>query len=165
MKDYNEIKVRLPEHLAKWLEEFAKQTARTPDQLLAYILELYYQAWKIGYEMGQGTTPFKSASNEITIDIEKITMDFIESLKMEGLSEKVIKERSSIAKRFFKWCIEKNINPMSVNKEHVDLFIKELNIAKYTKYSYKHHLNKLLKFLVEYKKRITQQDTIKQNKP
>jgi hypothetical protein len=41
--------VRLPSYLARWLREFADDLAMTPDQLLANILNYYYEAWRIGF--------------------------------------------------------------------------------------------------------------------
>jgi len=40
--------IELPEYLDKWLEEFARDTARSPDDFIAEILHRYYDAWKIG---------------------------------------------------------------------------------------------------------------------
>ncbi|MGC8988284.1 hypothetical protein [Infirmifilum sp.] len=148
MKGYNEIRVRLPDHLVTWLNEFAKQTARTSDQLLAYILEHYYQAWKIGYEMGRGITS-ESISEKITIDIEKVIEDFAKELEKRGYSKKTIKDRRTVARRFLKWCMEKNISIASIEEEHIDLFARELSLSTKTKYWYKNILRDFLRFLQE----------------
>jgi metal-responsive CopG/Arc/MetJ family transcriptional regulator len=44
------IQIEIPEHLVEWLEIFGKQTARSPSQVIAYILEIYYQTWRLGRE-------------------------------------------------------------------------------------------------------------------
>jgi len=40
--------IKLPEYLDEWLEEFAKDIARSPDDFIAEILHRYYDAWMIG---------------------------------------------------------------------------------------------------------------------
>jgi len=45
---FEEIKVKLPAHLAKWLREFSEAIAMTPNQLLTHVLTYYYEAYKIG---------------------------------------------------------------------------------------------------------------------
>jgi len=42
--------IKLPEYLDEWLEEFAKDIARNPDDFIAEILHRYYDAWMIGRE-------------------------------------------------------------------------------------------------------------------
>lgn len=48
--DKLEVKLTLPRHLAEWLYEFSKNIAMSPDQLIANILQYYYEAWRIGRE-------------------------------------------------------------------------------------------------------------------
>jgi len=43
-----EVVIRLPAHLARWLREFSEEVAMTPDQLLAHILTYYYEAYTVG---------------------------------------------------------------------------------------------------------------------
>jgi len=45
---FEEIKVKLPTHLARWLREFSKEIAMTPDQLITHILTYYYEAYEVG---------------------------------------------------------------------------------------------------------------------
>ncbi len=149
MKGYSEVRLKLPDHLVKWLEEFARQTARTPDQLLAYILEHYYQAWKIGYDAGREIAPFQVATSKGEVSIEKILSEFKEDLLGRNLSKKTINDRLIVTKKFLRWCMERNIDLASIGVEQADLFIKELNIKKSTKSFYKYHLSCFVKFLQE----------------
>ena len=41
------VQVQLPQYLAEWLEEFSKEVAMTPSQLLTHILHPYWEVWRI----------------------------------------------------------------------------------------------------------------------
>jgi len=45
---FEEVVIRLPAHLARWLREFSKEIAMTPDQLITHILTYYYEAYEAG---------------------------------------------------------------------------------------------------------------------
>ena len=51
MSEMIEIRVRLPKYLARFLEEFSKEIAMTPSQLLANLLYYYYEASLVGQRM------------------------------------------------------------------------------------------------------------------
>ena len=40
----------MPDYLDEWLDEFAKDIARSPDDFITEILYKYYDAWMIGKE-------------------------------------------------------------------------------------------------------------------
>ena len=46
-----EIRLKLPKYLVQFLNEFSKEIAMTPSQLLANILHLYYEASLVGQRM------------------------------------------------------------------------------------------------------------------
>ena len=128
--------MRLPDHLVEWLLKFAKQTARTPDQLLAYILELYYQIWKIGYDAGH---------EELNVD--GIIENYVKYLKQKNLSPKTISKRLKVSKKFLRWCVERRIDLTTIGHDHVNLFLNELNVSKTTKSLYRSILKSFLDIL------------------
>lgn len=71
--------MQLPDHLVEWLLKFAKQTARTPDQLLAYILEQYYQIWRMGYDVGR-------EESNVSRKVEVFVNNFVKYFEQKNLA-------------------------------------------------------------------------------
>lgn len=143
-----EITIRLPSYLARWLREFAKDLAMSPDQLLANILSYYYEAWRKGYEKHMTGTLTSSPH-------ERKVGEAIATTLVEGVieSNEKLKEEKWLIKSFLRWTAEKNIKMEEISSEHVEKFLEEYtakkNIKKKSLYVYRQMLRLFIKELKE----------------
>lgn len=150
MKGLNEfsiIEIRLPKHLVEWLDEFSKQIAMKPDQLIANILTYYYEAWKVGFERGKEALSRDTIKRELTeetpkADIEKLAEVFIQNINNKN---------KYIVKRFASWVKENNIPISSISEDNIRSFLNDYqrthNINKNTYYNYRQVLKKFVKYV------------------
>jgi len=145
-----EITIRLPSYLAKWLKEFAKDLAMTPDQLLANILNYYYEAWRKGFEKHMVETS-ASSSHEHRVE-RAIATTLVEAI-IEGNDK--LKKQKWLIESFLKWSTENNVKIEEVSSEHFKKFLEEYiakrNIKRSSLYTYRRALRL---FIEELKKNL-----------
>ncbi|MEM4005981.1 MAG: hypothetical protein QXM43_10190 [Desulfurococcaceae archaeon] len=137
-----EVRVRLPQHLVEWLQRFSKAIAMTPDQLIANILEYYYEAWKVGYDEGRILLSRKEGAHLNILNLEESLKAFLETL-----SEAQRKSSNAILKRFIAWICEKNapVSEASIN-EFLEQYKSGRNLKSSTISSYRNILRKFMEF-------------------
>jgi len=147
---FEEIKVKLPAYLAKWLREFSKAIAMTPDQLLTHVLTYYYEAYEIGKrkaleEKEEGTT--EGGKKELLVD--EIVEKALESVK--GHSENVW-----LIREFIKWLRQHHValnDIINTAEEYMSSFLeayaRNRNLKKSSVYTYKRELRLFIKKLLE----------------
>uniref|UniRef100_A0A7C4BD80 Core-binding (CB) domain-containing protein n=1 Tax=Ignisphaera aggregans TaxID=334771 RepID=A0A7C4BD80_9CREN len=140
------ICLQLPEYLAQWLEEFSKQLAMTPSQLIANILNYYYEAWKIGKEttyMGETT---ETIPEKVSPDLERIVEQFLNK-------NKTIAKLAFIVKNFVSWFSRRGLGIKDINESLIEQFLEEYSLSRNvkgtTKYMYKKVLRRFLEFVKE----------------
>lgn len=135
-----ELRVRLPQHLVEWLQRFSKAIAMTPDQLIANILEYYYDAWKVGYD--EGRELLRRGEEARLRALEESLNAFLETL-----SEAQRKKGSAILKRFVAWLREKNasVSEASIN-EFLEQYKSERNLKPSTISLYRYILRRFAEF-------------------
>jgi Glu-tRNA(Gln) amidotransferase subunit E-like FAD-binding protein len=133
------IKIRLPEHLAIWLNEITKEMARTPDDFITEVLHRYYDVWKIGRDL-----VFKSAKEE-KLDLDNIAQRFREIYRNY--------RNISIIKYFVDWLKEKGLNVNNVDEAYITEFLEHYKLSKNIRstslYGYKWILKRFVKFIKE----------------
>lgn len=138
-----EMRLRLPQHLAKWLQEFSKAIAMTPDQLITHILEYYYESWKVGYYEGR---KFSNDRERSCLNLDEALTSFLETL-----SKSRRKNATAILKHFTTWLCEKRVS--IVSKEIVNEFLEQYtakkNLKASTLYFYRYMLQRFIKFYEE----------------
>ncbi|MEM4913407.1 MAG: hypothetical protein QW579_04315 [Desulfurococcaceae archaeon] len=144
-REIQEVRVRLPQHLVEWLQRFSKAIAMTPDQLIANILEYYYDAWKVGYDEGRILLRSKEETHSDTLNLEKSLEEFLKTL-----SKASRKSSGAIPKRFIVWISERNapVSEASVN-EFLEQYNSGRNLKAKTIRFYKGVLRKFVKFYEE----------------
>ncbi|MEM1832254.1 MAG: hypothetical protein QXJ64_08210 [Thermosphaera sp.] len=147
--EIQEVRVRLPQHLVEWLQRFSKAIAMTPDQLIANILEYYYEAWKVGYDEGRFLSSSKEETHLTTLNLEESLKAFLETFsKAQRRSE------SAILKRFIIWLRERDapVSEASIN-EFLEQYKTGRNLKVSTIHLYKAILRRFVKF---YERRMRQ---------
>jgi len=135
-----EVRLQLPEYLAKWLEEFSKQVAMTPSQLIANILNYYYETWRIGMESARMGETIETGLGRVTSDLERKAEQF--------LSESKYITNAFIVRSFVSWLLKRGLDLKDVNKSLIDQFLEEYSLSRKVKSSTKHaYKNTLWKFL------------------
>lgn len=132
-----EIRIRLPRYLALWLQEFSKAIAMTPDQLLANILNYYYEAWRIGVEGRVKIKDFKYKE--------------IKDLLKEYISKEKPRSNAFILEKFASWVEEQGLNVEDINDNHIEEFLEEYasrrNLKRSSIYVYKRLLRQFIKYI------------------
>ncbi|PUA31629.1 MAG: hypothetical protein B7O98_09015 [Zestosphaera tikiterensis] len=152
MKDlhnFKTIEIKLPKHLVEWLEEFSKEIAMEPSQLMANILTYYYEAYKRGFEKGRETSSLGVAiSGEPTGVVE---IGNVEELVRKYINEEKVKKGTFIIRRFASWIKDKHINPLELKdetiKEFLEDYLKEHSISESTYHKYRRALERFIEFL------------------
>ncbi len=129
-----EITVKLPSYLAKWLKLFAKDLAMTPDQLLANILSYYYEAWRIGYE--------KYVAETLTSSPQTLVEEVI-------ASNKELRKKKWLIESFLRWTAEKNIKMEEIDSKHVEKFLEEYVVKKGIKKTTLHKYRQTLRLFIK----------------
>ncbi|MEM2571395.1 MAG: phage integrase N-terminal SAM-like domain-containing protein [Candidatus Nezhaarchaeales archaeon] len=144
-----EIRVRLPRHLVEWLQEFSKAIAMTSDQLIANILEYYYEAWKVGYDEGRNLSSSEEETHLNTLNLDESLKAFLKTL-----SKAQRKSVNAILKRFIVWLHERSapVSEASIS-EFLEQYKSGRNLKASTLSLYKNILRKFVKF---YEKRVGQ---------
>jgi len=157
--DHHIVKVTvwLPKYLADWLDEFSREIAMEPGQLLTHILHYYYEAYKKGLSKAES----KMQPNiEIIVgkeqkdeevqkaggapDLMKIAYRFIEAVKYAA-------KYKYIVIGFAKWLESKGITePSFVHvEEFLNEYVKDHSPAHRTLEQYKYLLKSFLKYIRE----------------
>lgn len=138
--DQEEIRIKLPKHLALWLKEFSKAIAMTPDQLLANVLSYYYEAWKIGSE---GRVKLELESSEYTEQerLEDLLNEYVTTIKSKNVY---------ILKRFVQWIKSKGYKVKDINDDRINEFLIEHSSEKELKASTKYLYRSIIKKFVRY---------------
>ncbi|MEL9909413.1 MULTISPECIES: hypothetical protein [Thermoprotei] len=136
-----EIRVKLPKHLAIWLQEFSKAIAMTPDQLLANILNYYYEAWRIGAE-GRVELGLESP--------EYAKQEKIEALLEEYTTTKRLRKNKHVLKKFMHWIESKGYRIENISDDHINEFLKEYSSERKLKTSTIYLYKGVVKRFVEY---------------
>ena len=138
-----EVRLQLPEYLAKWLEEFSKQIAMTPSQLIANILNYYYEAWRIGRDSAYMGETIETGLGRVSFDLERKVEQF--------LSESKSMVKAFIVRSFASWLLKRGLGLKDVNESLIDQFLEEYTLSRRvkssTKYIYKKTLRKFLNFV------------------
>jgi metal-responsive CopG/Arc/MetJ family transcriptional regulator len=133
------IKIKLPEHLATWLNEITKEMARSPDDFITEVLHRYYDVWKIGRDSASILTKKEK------LDLDNIAQRFQEIYRNYT--------NIFIIKYFVDWLKEKGLNVNSVNEAYITEFLEHYkssrNIRSISLYEYKWILKKFVKFIKE----------------
>lgn len=140
-----EIRVKLPQYLVEWLQKFSKAIAMTPDQLVANILEYYYEAWKVGYDEGRNLSSSEEETHLYTLNLDVSLKAFLETL-----SKAQRKGGSAVLKSFIEWLREKSapVSEASIN-EFLEQYKSGRNLKASTLSLYKNILRKFVKFYEE----------------
>lgn len=137
--DKLEVRITLPRHLAEWLYEFSKSIAMTPDQLIANILQYYYEAWRVGREQSiEGTSCTKI--------LEIISQSFLGTIPKSKYS--TVK---AILKHYTAWVCRGGfqVDENSINAFLEDYIKSRTGIKRSTIHKYKYILRKFVKFYRE----------------
>lgn len=140
--DQEEIRIKLPRYLARWLQEFSKAIAMTPDQLLANILNYYYEAWKVGFErrMKLELEPFEGPKQ---IDVKALLEEYVNAKR------NYINNYVYVLDRFLSWMSEKKLKIEDISEDHIVEFLNEYSGGKLkpkTISSYKYVIKDFVKF-------------------
>lgn len=162
MKDYNKyvtLEIKLPRHIAEWLKKFSEELAKTPDQVLVYILTYYYEAWRIGYEAGlkSSTTVHEKTQQTSSSTYADSTLNNINNILDNILNEYIAKSKHKakfkwIIRKFVSWVLERPYHLdleelKSAVKEFIDEYKKNRKVSKNTLYTYKMVLNDFIKYV------------------
>jgi len=143
---YEVLELKLPKHLAQWLEEFAESLAMTPSQLIANILAYYYEAWRKGLEKAYSSYPMEREVESPIVDPEKLVEEFIKEIKEKGK----MPPKLFIVKRFASWIRENKLDLYRVDEETIETFLREYgktrSLKKTTFYKYKRILRRFVEF-------------------
>ena len=138
-----EIRLQLPEHLAKWLEEFSKQVAMTPSQLMANILSYYYEAWRIGRDSAHMGETTETGPGKVGSDLERKAEQFLSGSK--GVVD------AFIVRSFISWLLSRGLDLKDVNESLIEQFLEEYSLSRKvkssTKRTYRNTLRKFLNFV------------------
>jgi hypothetical protein len=125
--------IELPEHLDKWLEEFARDTARSPDDFIAEILHRYYDAWKIGRDSAYR----------------------LDEIVDEYLKTHVNVHNKHVIRYFVQWIKNKGFGVSDINEQLIDRFLSDYlstrSIGESTHHIYKQTLRRFAAFIKETK--------------
>jgi GH18 family chitinase len=125
--------IELPEYLDKWLEEFARDTARSPDDFIAEILHRYYDAWKIGRDSAYR----------------------LDEIVDEYLKTHVNEHRKHVIRYFAQWIKNKGFEVGDINEQLIDKFLSDYlstrSVRESTRYAYRRTLRRFLAFIKEAK--------------
>jgi len=144
MSEKEEVRIELPSYLAEFLRKFSKELAMTPDQLIANLLNYYYEAWRIGARAAleeRGAAEEEKAFQPV--DLRSLLASFE---KEHG------KSYSYLIKRFIDW-IQRKKSPVTIDEiggRDIDLFLDEYaqshKVKQSTISNYRTALRKFLKF-------------------
>lgn len=125
--------IKLPEYLNKWLEEFARDTARSPDDFIAEILHRYYDAWKIG--------------RDSAYRLDEIVDEYLKT-HVNARSKHVIRY-------FVQWIKNKGFEVGDINEQLIDKFLSDYlstrSVRESTRYAYRRTLRRFMAFIKEAK--------------
>ena len=125
--------IELPEYLDKWLEEFARDTARSPDDFIAEILHRYYDAWKIGRDSAYR----------------------LDEIVDEYLKTHVNVHNKHVIRYFAQWIKNKGFEVGDINEQLIDKFLSDYlstrSVRESTRYAYRRTLRRFMTFIKEAK--------------
>jgi GH18 family chitinase len=125
--------IELPEYLDKWLEEFARDTARSPDDFIAEILHRYYDAWKIGRDSAYR----------------------LDEIVDEYLKTHVNTRSKHVIRYFAQWIKNKGFEVGDINEQLIDKFLSDYlstrSVRESTRYAYRRTLRRFMAFIKEAK--------------
>lgn len=125
--------IELPEYLDKWLEEFARDTARSPDDFIAEILHRYYDAWKIG----------RDSAYRLDEIVDKY------------LKTHVNEHNRHVIRYFAQWIKNKGFEVGDINEQLIDKFLSDYlstrSVRESTRYAYRRTLRRFMAFIKEAK--------------
>jgi GH18 family chitinase len=125
--------IELPEYLDKWLEEFARDTARSPDDFIAEILHRYYDAWKIGRDSAYR----------------------LDEIVDEYLKTHVNERNRHVIRYFAQWIKNKGFEVGDINEQLIDKFLSDYlstrSVRESTRYAYRRTLRRFMTFIKEAK--------------
>jgi len=125
--------IELPEYLDKWLEEFARDTARSPDDFIAEILHRYYDAWKIG--------------RDSAYRLDEIVDKYLKT-HVNARSKHVIRY-------FAQWIKNKGFEVGDINEQLIDKFLSDYlstrSVRESTRHAYRRTLRRFMTFIKEAK--------------
>ena len=137
------VRLQLPEHLAKWLEDISEQLAMTPSQLVANILSYYYEVWTAGRKaapMGEAAGTGLGRGFELQRKVEQFLNE-----------NKTIHHNAFIVRSFASWLSRKGLDLKDVNESLIERFLEEYSFSRkvtgITKDTYKKALRKFLNFV------------------
>ncbi|MFP3301345.1 MAG: hypothetical protein RXN84_02845 [Caldivirga sp.] len=125
--------IELPEYLDKWLEEFARDTARSPDDFIAEILHRYYDAWKIG--------------RDSAYRLDEIVDKYLKT-HVNARSKHVIRY-------FAQWIKNKGFEVGDINEQLINKFLSDYlsirSVRESTRHAYRRTLRRFMAFIKEAK--------------
>jgi hypothetical protein len=147
MSEKEEVRIELPSYLAEFLRKFSKELAMTPSQLIANLLNYYYEAWRIG---ARAALEERGAAEEgkalQPVDLKSLLASF------EREHGKKYKYSSYVIKHFIDW-IQRKKSPVTIDEiggRDIDLFLDEYAQSRKVKPStisnYRTALRKFLEF-------------------
>ncbi|MEM4748160.1 MAG: hypothetical protein QXW74_06600 [Archaeoglobaceae archaeon] len=150
MVEMSKLEIELPKRLAEWLIEFSNTLKMTPGQLLANILEYYYEAWKIGYEQSADLRPQPHIKKEEVQETDIVT-------KLQALLDNRWRKKDKyLLDKFVAWIRE---NKLEIDEESAEKFLENYMSGKSIKHStiskYKYILKKFVKFVKEQNQQVT----------
>lgn len=137
-----ELRIRLPQHLSKWLKEFSEAIAMTPDQFIAHILESYYEVWRVGREWDVRLRPTAVAHGE----------GQAADPLLEGYlsSEPAARKYEYLLRRLVSWVRERGMALEDLDEGLAERFLGEYRVGKSLKNStltlYRRELRKFVAF-------------------
>jgi hypothetical protein len=144
MSEKEEVRIELPSYLAEFLRKFSGELAMTPGQLIANLLNYYYEAWQIGARAAleeRGAAEGEKPPQPVNL----------RSL-LTSFERKYGKKHSSIIERFIGWIQRKKsvITVDEIGGRDIELFLAEYAQAHKLKESsisnYRSALRKFLDF-------------------
>jgi hypothetical protein len=144
MSEKEEVHIELPSYLAEFLRKFSKELAMTPSQLIANLLNYYYEAWRIG---ARAALEERGAAEEgkalQPVDLRSLLASFE---REHG------KSYSYVIKHFIDW-IQRKKSPVTIDEiggRDIDLFLDEYaqshKVKQSTISNYRTTLRKFLEF-------------------
>jgi hypothetical protein len=139
-----EVCIELPSYLAEFLRRFSRELAMTPGQLVANLLNYYYEAWQIG---ARAAMEERKAAKEEKAPQPVNLRSILASFEREHGTK-----YSSIIKRFVEWVQRKKpvVTVDEIGGRDIELFLAEYAQTRRLKEStisnYRSALRKFLDF-------------------